>query len=219
MYSGWQSNKSQKKANRAYALQQNQIADMQIAGLQQQMGMMPGPPDMSGAAAQARAIGEANAKRIRKEGDRTIKQRKKSNAQTEGSARARMAASGMKISSGSFKKYGDELKKEGKDEVKWIDKTVKSNMARARADANFSADMAMASMGPGPEGAIAGMEAEIANINAMRGMSSYGGGGGNKWGGLLNFGSAMGGWMGKFGGGRTSSGGGQGFAGFQGPHR
>ena len=196
---------------------QNQIADLQIAALQEQAGMGGGgggggsggaaAAAMRAAAQRTREIGERNARTIRKEGARTIGQRKKENAEIEGSARANMAASGMKASSGSFAKFEKDLVKEGRSQVEWIQETVDSQAQAAIEGADFEASMAeiqamgMGGGGGGGGGVPAGvLQAEIDQINAMRGLGEAQlragqGGGGGFFGDLLGAAkSGVGGW-------------------------
>ena len=216
LFQGQQANKQNQKYINQQIAGQNEIADLQIAALQAQMGMGGGgggggggaaAAAMRAAAARTRAIGLENAKKIRKEGARTVKQRGKEHASTLGTATAKMAASGMKASSESFGVYKDDMKKENKDEIKWIEETVESQAKAAIEGADFEASMAemqAAGIGGGgggsPGAAGLAIQSEIDQINAMRGigaaqLKAQGGGGGGFFGSLLSAGQAgLGGW-------------------------
>lgn len=155
---------AQSAAQSRIAEQEAEIAQIRADALRANAGVLAGAPKAHyKAAAAAKRAGEINAQRVRTEGDQVIDQRRKEHQQTQSSAKARMAASGMRPSSKSFDVFSKTMASEHRQELDWIRKTVQSQVEAVLEGASLEAALAKLG-GLAAEGEIAALliEAESA---------------------------------------------------------
>lgn len=129
--------------------------DAQIHALNQQAHLM------KQAAHQAKVIAGQNADLLEQEGQETVRRLKKQHKATEGSTRARLAASGIVSTTGSPKKFQKELKSENVAERKWVEKSFQSQADIVREGGALNAK-ALSAQALGIGAGVAQLEAESA---------------------------------------------------------
>lgn len=127
-------------ANRA-----NQIALQEAMGADLQASLLHGQAGMAAAAAErARKIAAENAAAIREEGDLTKERKRGEHKATEATTRARLAAQGRDIHTGSAKVFRGALRRENKAEITFIEKSIQNQMRNSLNQGEFIAQEAKA---------------------------------------------------------------------------